>query len=885
MYKVTLDGYILYKPDNPSAMLTDPVLELEPGYAGIFTATVPPENPLYDRVSCRKSMLSVYRDDREIFYGEVRKIPKVDRNKNKEIYCTSALSFLADSIQPQAEYHNMTPFLMLKAMLDVHNAQVEDRKKIFIGQVTVSDPNDSLYRYTNYENTLAAIRDKLVNRLGGCLRLRHENDMLYLDWITIQEYGVYNQQPIEFGLNLLDYSETLSAEDVVTALIPLGAVLEGESEIEALEKRVDITSVNSNKNYVSNLDAIEQFGWVWATNTWDDVTQPSNLKRKAEEWLTTTQYETMTLNLTAADLSELGHTYDAFNEGDRVHCLAKPYGMDIVLPVMKLTIPLQNPAGRTLELSTERQKTYTETQSSFRTQMTEQVSEQRSYTNQNIQASVDNLTAIMTGVEGGYKLTEYNADGYWLRDLYMDAPNVEDAVNILQINREGIAGSTNGYSGPYTVGMTIQGLIVGSRIAAHTIDAEKLSLGLNAWIAGVDDGIESRVEKDGVISAINQSSEAVTINAGKINLNGYVTLTNLSDGTTVISGDNIKTGTIAAERIAAGAISADKLSVGVNATLEALEDGLESRVEKNGIISAINQSSEAVSIKAQKINLNGAITANNYFKIKNDGSMEAIAGKISGFTLKEDRLMFGDYTNASNWLSMCTPHGGAGDVYLGQGGISTDSYDGSSSGIVKSIKLSEGRITFHKGVYLNGAIGMPDGGLIALMLYDSQDNCVMEIDRNSVVFPGDLYVEGTKSRMVGTESYGSRLLYSYEMPAPMFGDAGEGVISDDGLCVVDIDPVFAETIADGQYQVFLQNYGSGLCHVKTRSASFFVVEGTPGLSFGWEMKAKQKDFRYEHLESVDSMPDIPSVEDYEKQYAAEIAGLISDEEELLYGND
>ena len=67
----------------------------------------------------------------------------------------------------------------------------------------------------------------------------------------------------------------------------------------------------------------------------------------------------MSLKLTAADLSELGHDYDAFAEGDRIHCLAKPYGMDIVLPVMKLTIPLQNPAGRTLELSSKQQKTYT----------------------------------------------------------------------------------------------------------------------------------------------------------------------------------------------------------------------------------------------------------------------------------------------------------------------------------------------------------------------------------------------------------------------------------------------------------------------------------------------------------------------------------------------
>ena len=267
MYKVKLDGYVLYHADHPSAMLTDPVLELEPGYAGVFTATVPPDNPLYDRIFCRKSMVSVFRNNREIFYGEVRKVPNIDRYRNKQIYCTGALSFLADSIQPQAEYHDISPAALLGRMLEIHNSQVEPRKQIKLGYVSITDPNNSLYRYTNYENTLEAIREKLVSRLGGYLRLRHVGDQLILDWVSIEQYGSYSTQPIEFGLNLLDYSETTSAEDVVTALIPLGATLEGESEIEALEKRVDITSANDGKVYLFFDEIQEVKDWEKCINS------------------------------------------------------------------------------------------------------------------------------------------------------------------------------------------------------------------------------------------------------------------------------------------------------------------------------------------------------------------------------------------------------------------------------------------------------------------------------------------------------------------------------------------------------------------------------------------------------------------------------------------
>lgn len=59
------------------------------------------------------------------------------------------------------------------------------------------------------------------------------------------------------------------------------------------------------------------------------------------------------------------------------------------------------------------------------------------------------------------------------------------------------------------------------------------------------ESIELRVEKAGIISAINQTSESITIDAAKINLNGYVTMTDLSTkGKTTIVGDNITSGTI-----------------------------------------------------------------------------------------------------------------------------------------------------------------------------------------------------------------------------------------------------------------------------------------------------------------------------------------------------
>lgn len=79
-------------------------------------------------------------------------------------------------------------------------------------------------------------------------------------------------------------------------------------------------------------------------------------------------------------------------------------------------------------------------------------------------------------------------------------------------------------------------------------------------ITQLNDSIELKVEKDGIISAINQTSESVTISASKINLAGYVSVSDLKTaGKTTVNGSNVTTGTISADRIDAKSLFAKHL--------------------------------------------------------------------------------------------------------------------------------------------------------------------------------------------------------------------------------------------------------------------------------------------------------------------------------------
>ena len=472
MYKVYIDEELAWYPGDELLVLNNCELHLALNDSGTFEFDISPDSAFYDRISSRVTMVQVLKDDKELFYGEVRDISR-DLYNVKHVYCVGELAFLFDSIQPQAAYHDLSPRQMLETWLNEHNSQVEAKKQYQTGIVTVHDSNDSIYRMTNRENTLDAIRDKLLDKLGGYLKVRKANGVRYLDWLTLEDYGKICEQPIQFGRNLLDYSEDTTADELYTKVIPLGARLD-DSPVEGLEAYVDITSVNGGKDYLYIPEAVGRYGWVPAVVHWDDVTLPANLKTKGEEWLRDNQYETMTLELNAVDLSVLSSKFDTFELGDRVHALAAPYGMDRYFPVQKLDIYLQEPDRNILVLGNVLRKSYTEQSGNAEKNINQNLDELK-ITSSFLKSAIDNATQMMTGSKGGYKVTEYDEDGRWLRDLYMDAPTKEAAQHVMQINMNGIGFSRDGFSGPYKNAWTIDGVLLGEFIKAGSVQAEALS--------------------------------------------------------------------------------------------------------------------------------------------------------------------------------------------------------------------------------------------------------------------------------------------------------------------------------------------------------------------------------------------------------------------------
>lgn len=336
MYYILIDGKALYAPNlaDDGYDVISPKLNYELNKAGSLEFIVPPNNVLYDQIHKLKSIVQVFDGSEEIFRGRVLHEEK-DFYRNKSVYCEGDLAFLLDSVQRVYDYQGTLDGLF-RRYIDNHNQQVEETKRFVVGEITVTDKNDYIhYSSTQYPNTFDEINEKLIGTHGGYIRTRLQNDVRYIDYV--ENYNSVSSQIIEFGVNMLDISEYIKADDVFTVLIPLGAT-QGDSE-----RRLTVESVNYGMDYIVDQSAVNLFGYIWKINTWDDVTIADNLLTKGLTFLENGIQMSVSLEMKAVDLHLINVDTQRIKIGDYVRVLSVPHHLDRFFQCTKISLDLVDP--------------------------------------------------------------------------------------------------------------------------------------------------------------------------------------------------------------------------------------------------------------------------------------------------------------------------------------------------------------------------------------------------------------------------------------------------------------------------------------------------------------------------------------------------------------
>lgn len=350
IFRVFVDGQLFYHPQLSQLAITKAQVKEDAENIDSLTLSAPFSHPYLSLLHPMASTIVCKKGDRVVFEGRALDDGSDLYNTHTWV-CESCLAYLKDTIQPPYDYQGTLKGL-LEYFVSEHNKNVEDKKKFTVGNVTVTDDNDYVhYSSSDFSVTLDAIRSKLLKTHGGYLSVRYTESGRFLDYLA--DFNEYSVQTVEFGRNLLNVALSMDHAERATALIPLGAKIkaidEMGNEVET-DERVGIAAVNDGKNYIFDDAVVKEIGWIWATETWEDVTLPANLLRKAQARLPELSKGIVSMELTIVDESDTGADIGDIHARQYVDCLSRPHGIDGRYLCVSKTTDYLNPANNTIAI-------------------------------------------------------------------------------------------------------------------------------------------------------------------------------------------------------------------------------------------------------------------------------------------------------------------------------------------------------------------------------------------------------------------------------------------------------------------------------------------------------------------------------------------------------
>ena len=449
----------------PELSVLNPSIKEDINKVPSFSFDLPVTNPQYGLLKKLESEIIVSDMDAEteIFRGRCI-TDESDFVNTKSVTCEGSLAYLLD-VQYPPFVHTGSPSQFLSDLLEYYNGRVSEKQKIYMGMVTVTDPNDYIRRESeNYDSVYNIIQNKLISPLGGWLCLRRQEDKNYLDYLADYEES---DQVIRFGENLLDLTKYAKAETVKTVIIPLG------SKNEDTGRYVDITSVNGGLNYIMDDVLVQQYGWIEAVVNWDDVTLPQNLLKKAQDYLQDCKNMQLSIELSAVDARLLGVDVERIKPGMMVRVISKPHHLDDMFLCSSKTTSLLDPSKDKIVLGNQ-METFTETMSREQKDTAEKISAGDSALAGEIKGAKDEFKESLENASGLYKTEEKQADGSVIT-YYHDKKNLEDSQIRMVFNSAGFAMTADGGQNWY--GMKVDGDMIANILDATGINAEWIRTG------------------------------------------------------------------------------------------------------------------------------------------------------------------------------------------------------------------------------------------------------------------------------------------------------------------------------------------------------------------------------------------------------------------------
>ena len=348
MYTIKCDDYFLHNA-NLGCFVINGSCELEVNKTGSLTFYVASNHPNKDKIKKLKSEITLYQDDKALFYGRVLNT-ETDIDDLMYVECEGELSYLIDTIQRNKLYtltggekNNIETYL--SDLIDIHNAQVDERKQFKIGKIIVEDFRNGLIFESNCEDTLSLIQKNLIDNFGGYISIRHDGTDRYIDYFN-NSIGECSQI-IQFGKNIIDIKTNVKGENIYTALIATGKDI---TLNDVTDGEYDYGDIIKENDYIYSPEYVEKYGWIWKYVNYSDIETTSALLESAITDLKSHIYTETTIELTAIDLHLLDVNIDMIELGNEIQYSSPTDSLGEFMIVNSININIDDPSKTSIRL-------------------------------------------------------------------------------------------------------------------------------------------------------------------------------------------------------------------------------------------------------------------------------------------------------------------------------------------------------------------------------------------------------------------------------------------------------------------------------------------------------------------------------------------------------
>lgn len=199
----------------------------------------------------------------------------------------------------------------------------------------------------NFGTTWDILQSELTDVYGGYFAVRYSEDgkTRYLDYLADDGITETNPQPVEFGVNMLDLTNYVKAEDIVTRVIAVGYKSKGWW----IFKRTKTIS-----REVNDYEAQEVYGIITKVIVLDGKasTNQKLLDAAREELRRCQQRYLEGIEVSAVDLHDAGIDVERLGWMKKTRVISKPHGLDTLLLLSKVVEPLDAPQKKRFTFGT-----------------------------------------------------------------------------------------------------------------------------------------------------------------------------------------------------------------------------------------------------------------------------------------------------------------------------------------------------------------------------------------------------------------------------------------------------------------------------------------------------------------------------------------------------